>query len=373
MGIAQGVAEVMKMLDLFSGIGGFSLAASWAGIETVAFCEKDGYCQKVLKKHWPLVPVVDDIFKLRGDEFGPVDIVSGGFPCQPFSVAGKRKGKEDDRHLWTEMFRVIKTARPTWVLGENVAGIISMELDQVLSDLAGAGYATQAMVIPACGVDAPHRRDRVWIVAHSESNRARRRQCEICQTDGRQRDTLPREFIEPSSNVANSVAHGQDQGIIGGEREPRDDEGKSCQRGNNPRISREDDGCKNVAYSQGKQGHREGSVRLPSITTQCRQDVGNTDMCGCKKPGLQFTNLSTKPSEDVSDPQKTKFKRNRNTRSRGNGFANIHRWPVEPNVGRVAHGIPKRVDRLKVLGNSIVPQVAFQIFKAMVDNYESAQ
>src|SRR5690349_20180105 len=105
----------LKLLDLFSGIGGFSLAASIPGIETVVFCERDNFCQKILKKHWPQIPIVDDIKNLRGDEFGKIDIVSGGFPCQPFSTAGKQRGKEDDRYLWPEMFRVIKTARPTWI------------------------------------------------------------------------------------------------------------------------------------------------------------------------------------------------------------------------------------------------------------------
>ena len=164
----------MKHLDLFSGIGGFALAASWVWghkHKVVSFCEQDGFCQKVLAKHWPDTPVNTDIHNLRGDEFGSVDLVSGGFPCQPYSVAGKQRGSEDDRALWPEMLRVIEEAKPRWVIGENVTGIISMELDKVLSDLESIGYETQAFVIPACAVNAPHRRDRVWILAHSESIR----------------------------------------------------------------------------------------------------------------------------------------------------------------------------------------------------------
>lgn len=165
----------MKILDIFSGIGGFSIAAHWAGFETAAFCEQDKFCQKVLAKNFPGVPIFDDIKTLKGDQFnGSIDIVCGGFPCQPWSTAGKRRGAEDDRHLWPEMLRVVREARPRWVIGENVAGIIRMGLDAVLADLEAEGYTCQSFVIPACGIGAQHRRDRVWIVA--DSNRERESQ-----------------------------------------------------------------------------------------------------------------------------------------------------------------------------------------------------
>lgn len=158
--------EKLRVLDLFSGIGGFSLGLErTGGFETVAFCEIDPYCRAVLRKHWPDVPIHEDVRTLRGDEYGPVDVVCGGYPCQPFSHAGKRRGAEDDRHLWPEVHRIVASIRPAWCLFENVAGHISMGLDQVLSDLAGEGYAAQPLVIPACALNAPHRRDRVWIVA----------------------------------------------------------------------------------------------------------------------------------------------------------------------------------------------------------------
>lgn len=162
----------LKHLDLFSGIGGFALAARMVGgIETVAFCECEPYAQAVLRKHWPDVPICNDIHQLKGNDYGPIDIITGGFPCQPYSVAGKRKGNNDDRALWPEMFRVIREARPRWVLGENVTGIISLALDGVLTDLENEGYTCQAFIIPACAVNAKHRRDRVWIVGHSTDNR----------------------------------------------------------------------------------------------------------------------------------------------------------------------------------------------------------
>ena len=162
-------------LSLFSGIGGLDLAAEMAGIKTVGQCEWADFPTKILEQHWADVPRWRDVRTLTAESFyertglRTVDILSGGFPCQPFSLAGKRKGKDDDRYLWDEMFRVIREIRPTWVIGENVPGIVNLALDQVLSDLESEGYSTQTFIVPACGVDAPHRRDRVAIVAHSGS------------------------------------------------------------------------------------------------------------------------------------------------------------------------------------------------------------
>ena len=160
-------------LSLFSGIGGLDLAAEMAGFKTVGQCEWADFQTKVLEKHWPDVPRWQDIRTLTGDNFyertglRTVDVISGGFPCQPFSVAGKHGGKDDDRYFWPEMLRVIRELRPTWVIGENVPGIVNMALDQVLSDLEDEGYSAQPFIIPACGVDAPHKRERVCIVAYA--------------------------------------------------------------------------------------------------------------------------------------------------------------------------------------------------------------
>jgi DNA (cytosine-5)-methyltransferase 1 len=260
-------------IDLFSGIGGFALAAKWAGFRTIAFCEIDPYCRKVLAQNFMAKPyigngnsernegaqadtatnpqrgafadirgsgslprVTANIFDFDGTAYRGASLLTGGFPCQPFSVAGKRRGAADDRHLWPEMLRVIKEARPAWVLGvgENVPGIIPMELDNVLSDLESIGYATRSFVIPACAVDARHRRDRLWIICRDVSN------------------------------------------------------------SNEQRL----EGQRQIACGTGTQ----------------LNDAGNH----C-------------------------------------------RWQPEPDVGRVAHGIPSRVDRLRGLGNAIVPQVAFEI------------
>ena len=169
----------MKHLDLFSGIGGFALAveAVWPEAEHI-FCEIDTYCQQVLKKHFPNSPIYGDIKNLSQD-FGTIDLLTGGFPCQPFSSAGKQRAQADDRHLWPEMLRVIRETKPTWILGENVAGIINLALEQVCLDLEAEGYEVQPFVIPACAVNAPHRRDRVWIIAHRKGE-----QCERGEQEG---------------------------------------------------------------------------------------------------------------------------------------------------------------------------------------------
>jgi len=186
-------------IDLFSGIGGFSLAAGWAGFRTIAFCDNDPFCQEVLKARFGAVAdskgsglegaistgrtrtggcppehndgplLIPDIFAFDGTRFRGATLLTGGFPCQPFSHSGKRRGKDDSRAIWPQMLRVIHEARPAWVIGENVSGLISMELDSVLADLEMEGYATRTFHIGAVGVNAPHRRMRVWIVAHDDS------------------------------------------------------------------------------------------------------------------------------------------------------------------------------------------------------------
>lgn len=163
----------MRLLDLFAGIGGFSLAAHWMGWETVAFVERDKFCQKVLRKNFGQdIEIHDDICAFSGKPFqGAVDIITGGFPCQPFSAAGERKGKEDERHLWPEMLRTIREIQPSWVVGENVLGLVDwsrgMVFDEVQIDLEDEGYEVTPYLLPACAVNAPHKRERVFIIAHS--------------------------------------------------------------------------------------------------------------------------------------------------------------------------------------------------------------
>jgi len=165
----------LKLLDLFSGIGGFSLGLESTGFfETIAFVEKDKFCQKVLKKNFNNIPIEEDIRNVKGSNYA-ADIITGGFPCQPFSIAGKRKGTDDDRYLWDETIRVVKECKPKWFIGENVEGLVNinegMVLRQVQNDLEREGFEVQCLIIPASGIGAWHQRKRIWIMAHSNSNR----------------------------------------------------------------------------------------------------------------------------------------------------------------------------------------------------------
>ena len=165
---------MLKVLDLFSGIGGFSLGLESTGhFETIAFCEKDQFCQKVLQKNFKNIPIEGEIRNVKGDKY-QADVVTGGFPCQPFSVAGKRKGTDDDRYLWDETIRVVRECKPKWFIGENVEGLINIQegmvLRQVQTDLEKEGFEVQCLVIPASGIGAWHQRKRIWIIGCNVSN-----------------------------------------------------------------------------------------------------------------------------------------------------------------------------------------------------------
>ena len=188
----------MKHIGLFEGIGGFSLAARWMGWETVAWCEWDAFCQRVLKYHFPEAEQHGDITATDFTRYaGQIDILTGGFPCQPYSSAGKRLGKEDDRHLWPEMLRAIREVQPRWVVGENVRGLTNwnggLVFDEVQSDLENEGYEVTPYLLPACAVNAPHRRDRIWFVAYSDPDRysaKRRKETEANRIPGINRQAM---------------------------------------------------------------------------------------------------------------------------------------------------------------------------------------
>ena len=179
----------MKHLDLFSGIGGFALAARNVGWETVGFVEIDPYCQKVLQKNFPGVPIHEDVMNYEGQE---CEVLSAGFPCQPYSQAGEQRGEDDDRNLWPEVMRIIHNIRPTWVVAENVAGFINMGLDKALSDLEGEGYSWLPLVLPACAVNAPHKRERLFLISHSERDEQPRKESRSREVGrvGRQQQSL---------------------------------------------------------------------------------------------------------------------------------------------------------------------------------------
>jgi len=261
--------DKLNVLDLFSGIGGFSLGLeATGGFETKAFCELDKYCKSVLKKHWPDTRQYDDIKeltydKLRSDGIDTIDIITGGYPCQPFSVAGKQKGTEDKRHLWPEYFRLVKECRPTWVIGENVSGHIKLGLDQVIEDLESEGYATRTFSISASSIGANHQRERIWIIANSNSNG----------------------FFKDNSNIRpqSTESIGKDSGSI------RKDIPREQHMANSNRGSKETLNQERVLGEQNTEGETE---RYPD------------------------------------------------------GSLQVHgQWNFEPNVGRVADGIPSRLDR----------------------------
>lgn len=314
----------LRVLDLFSGIGGFSLGLERAGMETVAFCEYDEKARMVLRKHWPDVPIHEDIRRLDGKQYrGAVDVICGGFPCQPFSQAGKRRGKDDDRDLWPEMFRVIQEAEPTLVLGENVVGFVNMELDRTLSDLESEGYEVQAFIIPACAVGAPHRRDRVWIVAKRKNRGGGNADCgcETMANSASQNHNRIAVWEAQLDNGSEDVANSASTGLEGAAR------------------SGVQGGIKRLACNS------ETMADTERLTAQGHGEARQ------QKPGVGQPNPQTKGGQQA--------------------FRERCDWPVEPNVGRVAHGVPGRVDRLKQLGNAVVPQIVEIIGRAIVNCHGS--
>lgn len=275
--------EQLRHVDLCSGIGGFALGFQRAGLSyPVLFCDIEEWCRDVLDKHWPDVPKAVDVKELANDPVRNVpdcDILTAGYPCQPFSLAGQRKGQEDDRHIWPYILQIVAQKRPTWCVFENVYGHISLGLDHVLFDLEAESYAARAFVVPACSVDAPHRRDRVWIIARN-----------VAYAEGQ---------------------HGHER--LGGE-------------------------CKTASGNEGLQGEIRTSggdlAHTNSTGLQGRQKARNAGAKGSER-NQQFARRSER--------------------------ADGENWLPEPNVGRVAHGVSRRVDRLKGLGNAIVPQIAEQI------------
>ena len=321
-------------LSLFSGIGGLDLAAEMAGFRTVGQCEWADYPTKVLEKHWPDVPRWRDIRTLTGESFyektgrRTVDVISGGFPCQPFSVAGKRRGKEDDRYLWPEMLRVISELRPAWVVGENVAGIVNMALDQVYSDLENEGYAVQAFIIPACAVDAPHRRDRCAIVAWDANRRDRDAWAE--------REVEKRENAKPAG-ICESVSDTNEIRC-----DLRGFEGKRV-HWNTPRHE----------------------------TNSSSEDVAHSDSNRLEKPGMQ--GLSEKQGVPVADSGRRAAQpglggvATRIPYRLDGGISVPGYWMPEPDIPRITSKKEHRKDRLQCLGNAVVPQQFYPVFQAIAD------
>ena len=392
-------------LSLFSGIEGLGLAAEWAGIETIGQCEWAEYPTKVLEKHWPDVPRWKDIRTLTGESFyertgrRTVNIISGGFPCQPFSVAGKQRGKEDDRYLWPEMVRVIKELRPTWIVGENVAGIVRMALPDILSELEACGYRTRTFLIPACAVGARHRRYRAAIVAYTDTERE-------LQPTGNQQDVrngigvsseivadtksepsrrLPvREkqkksrFSSGSENVQHADSAGREKQYTAVQPDKERFAGWGCDEGDvcNAPGKRLSD---RASESVGGQGTQEQESKRPDSNVSDSDNRSRDVRRDGEFPTIKETERAG--SNIGGRAQKHEPGERRTAESVLGGvvdglpawmdgdldFIINHYGDDEPDIPRIATGIEHRVDRLKCLGNAVVPQQFYPIFKAIAE------
>ena len=329
----------LKHLDLFSGIGGFSLGLeATGGFETKAFCDIEKYPRQVLQKHWPHVKQYEDIKelnyeRLKADGIDSIDIITGGYPCQPFSVAGRKKGEEDPRHLWPEYFRLVKELRPTWVIGENVSGHIKLGLDTVIKDLESEDYSVRPFSISASSIGANHQRERIWIVAYSERNgllaaeKQRSFEKTISNQSKGKNDTLNVKRTSSVSETSSDVENSR-----------RSQWPRAEQRGENENETR-----------------KENANQFERSSSTSKFDVANTDNERLQRQ-WQSRNQFT-----------PRFNSSRESSEEGQGTVGQGWWESEPNMGRVAHGIPKRVDRLKSLGNSLVPQIPYYIGKVILE------
>jgi len=310
----------MNHLDLFSGIGGFSLALERVGFKTVGFCEVDPYCRLLLQKHWKGVTIHHDIKKLEAKDIKePIDILTGGFPCQPYSVAGKQKGTNDDRYLWPDMFRVIKEVKPTFVIAENVRGIINIQdgmvFETVCTDLESQGFEVQPFIIPAAGIGAPHKRERVWIVGYSKHNGS------LASKIGRRNQEADARSKERQISSIESQ-----------------------------RTGRSSD---NEIMENTRRTLRQGTEFKGKNADESKQK--NAD---------QLKRSSSSSEHNVANSKRVHVQ-GQQDRSWQGQFRGESWWSTEPDVGRVANGVPGRVYRLKGLGNSIVPQIAEEIGRAI--------
>jgi DNA (cytosine-5)-methyltransferase 1 len=387
---------MIKILDICSGIGGFSLGLeATGGFDTVAFCEFDDFCCKVLNKHWPNVPIYKDLKEIGNDPARIIqefDLICGGIPCQPFSLAGKQKGKEDDRHLWPYMYAIVKSKKPTWVIVENVGGFVNVALDDVCLDLETQGYATQSFIIPACSVEAPHKRDRIWILGKYTSEFEK----PLVDTDSirphehktTEEESSRRGSETSTTTTSNDVANPKELRNYehdNGERTQQDREHRVSQQPGgegslggtddvaNPKLVSSDsisDSGSNTK-TESEQGQKTGNLDRSSG----RQDVPNTSSQRLEghrgEHGLREASQEEQASRRSQDSSLSKW----NTKpgvggvadgipTRLDGHLGFER---EPNIPRVATGIPDRVNRLKALGNSIVPQIVYNIGLAILE------
>jgi DNA (cytosine-5)-methyltransferase 1 len=333
------MSNTLTLLDLFSGIGGFSYGFERTNrIKTIAFCEKDKFCQKVLNKHWQGIKIYDDIRNINGSEI-KADIITGGFPCQPFSIAGKRRGQDDDRYLWNETIRVVAETKPRWFVGENVDGIINIAngtiLQQIQKDLEAENFQVQCLVIPASGIGAWHQRKRVWIIGYSNSNA----NAEKKQRSNGKEDSIQKEYWSKDSAVQ----------FTGGTNNNNVSNSNGKQRNGCSQSTRERVTKQQRLDSEKKRNRNE----IWSQAERCsEQAISNTNNIGHKGYELQSNNLqkTKKPNQVASSgirEQQTWWQ----TQSKLCGVPD-----------GISYGLDKdRANRIKSLGNSIVPEIAYLI------------
>jgi DNA (cytosine-5)-methyltransferase 1 len=334
----------LKHLDLFSGIGGFSLGLErTGGFETVGFCDSDKKTHLVLKKHWANVPIYDDVSTLKGSDLGTIDIITGGFPCQDLSVAGKGAGLAGARSgLWFEFHRLIKETQPKWVIAENVAVLRSRGLDQVLRSLDEIGYDAEWHCIPASAVGAPHRRDRIWIVAHPRHRGGRYDIGSGFGGDGKREN----EKTIRASKTAAITGSSQTPDALAYSNGCLEANGGKCTD-----FKRKGDGG-GVEQRGSGQDDRQGCIR------------GSR---GCSKDDVAYsTSIGSSGQGEFEQPKYPTQIVSRETIKPEHGSVSDF-WKTEPQLGRVADGIPNRLDRLKQLGNSLVPQIPEMIGYAILE------
>ena len=328
---------MLKVLDLFSGIGGFSLGLESTGFfETIAFVEKDEFCQKVLKKNFKNIPIEGDIRNVKGDRY-KADVITGGFPCQPFSVAGKRKGTDDDRYLWDETIRVVRECKPKWFIGENVEGLVNIQdgmvLRQVQDDLEKEGFQVQCLIIPASGIGAWHQRKRIWIIGYNVSNSNTR----FGIGENQEIQTRGNTSTNGSKDVSNTFGK-------------LSDGCSSTTRNSKAKFKRME--C-NQSWNW-----NEVRSKTERCSEQDREDVSNSN--GKRLQGCKFQHHLETRKQSTTNNGKNSFKEQQTW------------WQTQSDLCGVPNGVSyeldkNRANRIKALGNSIVPQIARELGKAIIE------
>jgi len=354
----------LKLLDLFSGIGGFSLGLESTGFfETIAFVEKDKFCQKVLKKNFNNIPIEEDIRNVKGSNY-KADVITGGFPCQPFSIAGKRKGTDDDRYLWDETIRVVKECKPRWFIGENVEGLVNinegMVLRQVQNDLEREGFEVQCLIIPASGIGAWHQRKRIWIIGCNVSNTNISSETQRGEYENDEKTSSSREHFKGGSNC-----NGR-QGYIQ----------STWQSKNVPNSSKNRSSTQSIReyreLEKKSKGEEETRNKSALRTSSSCSDVPNTiselsDGCSSttRNSSTKFKGMECNESWNWNE-----------VRSKAERCSEQDKyqswWETQSKLCGVPDGLSyeldkNRANRIKSLGNSIVPQIARQLGLAIME------